>query len=196
MKMKKKYLNFVIVCLIAISCIGFVSCGDDDDENNTPSFGWRPERGGNADNGSENNDEVSQTIGKYVTVTSYYKDYAYNITISSRLSDVYKGKVIKYGIEWGYLQNYDYVQYIGTGGEKYTAKAFILSDGEMSIYWGSYNALMNKIESGEKLSEDEKDLLEDLKEILDEEESDALADYCGRIFVEMDGKKYYVYTVK
>ena len=32
MKMKKKYLNFVIVCLIAISCIGFVACGDDDDE--------------------------------------------------------------------------------------------------------------------------------------------------------------------
>lgn len=196
MKMKKEYLNFVIVCLIAISCIGFVACGDDEDENNTPSLGWRPEQGGNAEGGGENDDDVSQTIGKYVTVTSYYKDYAYNITISSRLSDVYKGKVIKYGIEWGYLQSYDYVQYIGTGGEQYTVKAFISNDGEMSVYWRSYNALMDKIESGEKLREDEKNLLENLIEFLDEEETEVLADYCGRIFVEMDGIKYYVYTVK
>ena len=128
--------------------------------------------------------ELSDNIMNYVKVTDYFdkSSVTVEITINTQLMEKYEGKWFRYGIEWGY-DKYEYSQYIDFSGKSHTVIVPV-----SEFYMMSYLGLREKIDSGEKLTENEQDLLKSIVKLI---EKDALS-FQARIFVEVDGKKYYV----
>ena len=199
MRIKEKSLGWLALLLAVVFSVGFVSCDkeDDEDEEVDNLSAWQ---GGNGRDEiideEEQSGQMSQVVRECVDVSVYYEDYAYQITLRTTLAGAFPESDIKYGIEFGFYE-YDYYRYWDFTGSPFSVSESIFSlNGECLFYLSSYKALKDKIAAGEKLSDDEMDLMEEITEILDAEERSILGSYCGRVFAEVDGVRYFVYTIK
>ena len=156
-----------------------------------------PENGNTSNDNNQAEKEVLQKISQNVSVSvSAYSNYCWTISITTYLHDVYPNKTIKYGILYGYndIPQYSYRTYFTLNGNniKEDVPVFIKYDGspyvEHFMYWESLVALAGKT----SLTESEQMLKVTCKMYCDEVEDDALDEYWGQVFVEIDGEKYIV----
>ena len=138
----------------------------------------------------EETNEIVNNLDDYVSVTSEFVEENLNIkfTINTELSKKYPQKTFEYGVEYGY-GNYSYTSNLDMEGK--SSKNFTMSVlfDECALYMKSYTELVDKINSGEKLTESEQDLLEDI--IYEVEKK--VKKFKARIFVVLSDKRYYVY---
>lgn len=197
-----------LMLLAAIVLIGFSSCGDSDDDNETaPPPSWQGGQGDDSDSqGGSDSDggydvSVERLVKANVSASAYYEDFAYHITMTTTLEDAYPGHDIEYGLEFGY-DGYQYQRFWNVDGQNFSTEEYILVDvngspyAGYSLYLRSYIALKNKEAAGEPLFKDEQDLMDEITDILGEVEFEALLDFCARVFVDVDGERYYVETIK
>ena len=149
----------------------------------------------NDNNTAEN--EILKKISQNVVVNvSAYKNYSWDISITTSLESVYSNKTIKYGILCGYNNRpqYYYWKYFTLQGKsiKETVPLFVDGTGspyaEHYLYWCSLVALAEKT----SLTESEQMLKVSCIRYCNEVEDDALDEYWGQVFVEIDGEKYIV----
>ena len=142
----------------------------------------------------EENEEISSNICDYVNATGKYneEDLCIEFTINTELGKEFPGKSFKYGIEYGY-GNYNNTGYCEMSGKSsVTFSMSVLFDeykNSVLIYMLSYNALREKMEKGEQLSESEIDLLEASVNNIEKN----VNKFKARVFVEFDGERYYLY---
>lgn len=141
-------------------------------------------------NDDEENNEIVNNLDDYVSVTSEFVEENLNIkfTINTELSKKYPKKTFEYGVEYGY-GSYSYTSNLDMEGK--SSKNFTMSVlfDECALWMKSYTELVDKINSGEKLTESEQDFLEDI--IYEVERK--VKSFKARIFVVLNGKRYYVY---
>ena len=142
-------------------------------------------------NEKEENEDISSSIYDYVDATGNYneEDYTIEFTINTRLGKEFPGKSFKYGIEYGYgnYNNTAYCEMSGLNSE--TFRMSVIFDATCNLYMQSYNALKEKMERGEQLSESEIDLLEASVNGIEKN----VNKFKARVFVEFDGERYYLY---
>lgn len=192
---------FKLFHCFAIFAIAFalLSCNDNkgedifDNENQENQENTDPGK----DNEDQEDNDVLRKISQNVSVNvSAYSNYCWTISIVTYLHDVYPNKTIKYGILYGYnnLPQYSYLTYFTLNGNniKEDVPVFIKYDGspytEHYLYWCSLVALAEKT----SLTESEQMLKVSCIRYCDEVEDDALDEYWGQVFVEIDGEKYIV----
>lgn len=178
--MKIKYILFIILVACVSSC--------EKDEEFTPT-----------DNGQDWID-YSQLVSQHVKSSYYYSDFYVHITITSTLNSLLPTHSLKYGIEYGYNGNYDWediLRYFNGGTESWDSPIFFTSGGYdydmvlYAMYINSYLNLKKKIDSGRKLSKEEQELYDEYRNKL-KDEAKVLQVYNGRVFVNIDGEKYYI----
>lgn len=142
-------------------------------------------------NEEEENEEISSSIYDYVDVTGKYneEDLCIEFTINTELGKEFPGKSFKYGIEYGYgnYNNTNYCEMSGLSSETFGMS--VIFDATYNMYMISYNALREKMEKGEILSENEIDLLETAVNTIEKN----VNKFKARVFVEFDGERYYLY---
>lgn len=178
----------------------FVACGGNDDEPNE----WYSPNDGD-DDGNNSSDPTFKLVKKNITASVSYGDYSWNITIKSKLSSVFPGKYIVYGVESGY-RDYQYYEHFkfdrdyiqkkdGNGNMTIIYPTFVGNEyGDVGFYWISYKALKDKKESGERLSSDEQNLWNEIVKIMNASEYKAKSTFCGRLYAQFDNKRYVFYT--
>lgn len=142
----------------------------------------------------EENEEISSNIYDYVNATGKYseEDLCIEFTINTELGKEFPGKSFEYGIEYGYgnYNNTNYCEMSGKSSETFSMSVlFDEYKNSVLIYMLSYNALREKMEKGEQLSESEIDLLEASVNGIEKN----VNKFKARIFVEFDGERYYLY---
>lgn len=192
---------FKLFHCFAIFAIAFalLSCNDNkgeeifDNENQENQENTDPGK----DNENQEDDDVLRKISQNVVVNvSAYKNYSWDISITTSLESVYSNKTIKYGILCGYNNRpqYYYWKYFTLQGKsiKETVPLFVDGTGspyaEHYLYWCSLVALAEKT----SLTESEQMLKVSCIRYCNEVEDDALDEYWGQVFVEIDGEKYIV----
>lgn len=152
----------------------------------------------NTTNNNNTNNTTTSTetlINQHVTASVSYSNYFFNIIITSTLEEVLPGKTIKYGADFGICDKYGNTNYntysmAKKDGNKYRIEFSIFDyDGTYGFYVRQYEGLLEK-QKTETLSNDEKSLLNKLRQMLKEQESNIASDFQGRIFVEINGSKY------
>lgn len=137
----------------------------------------------------EENEEISSNIKDYVDITDEYvkEDISIEFTIDTELGKEYPGKTFKYGIEYGY-GDYEYTSYCEMGGK--SSQTFVMSIlfAEYALYYKSYIALREKIDNGEKLTDSEQVLLEEVVYYIEKD----VKKFKARYFVEFNGEKFYI----
>lgn len=194
--MKLIKLTFWVITMIMIG-FNLSSCGSDDSEEFeilNPS-----------ENNSGSSDSTYELLKKNISATVGYGDYGWNIVIRSNLANVFPGKLIYYGVESGYGSyqyyehftfNKDYVQKNdGKGNMTISYPVFVGNEyGDLGFYWYSYKALKAKKANGETLSTDEKQLWNEIVEMMSAKERIAKSEFCGRLYAQFDNKRYIYYT--
>lgn len=169
------------------------------------------------DNGDEDKGElvnIQKIVDENVTADIKYEYYTFSLELYTHLTESGKhfaGKSnITYGVEW-YYKNRDDIIYSYTLDSKNSfMKVTLVSSSHYSVIipvftWDDdsektvlmninslqYRALKQAEERGEKLSTDEKNLLYSLEKQLSKYINEVNA-YRGKIYVEIDGMRYYV----
>ena len=203
----KKFFSFLITATLLLSLGTLSACEDDDpSSDNTPQWG-------NANNGGgSQSPNIEQIISQNVSVSSYYSNYAYHISLSTHLQTALPGKSISYGILFQYTQdcpgyyftsrftqNQDYGPVrvaINASKTQYDLICCIFVDADHSpyidesFYWSSYLTLEEKMANGESLSNSERDLYNEVVKYMNEAENKVKRQLIAELFVEIDGKAY------
>lgn len=193
---RPKSLLTLLLAMTFCSCLTCCSEGDDTDdgiEGITPpdgNGGGESNEGGGGDEGG--NGTVTSIINRNVSASATYGDYVWTVTLTSTLDDVYPNAGVKYGVEFG-EGDYFYQTFLrNLYGNRWGSEISIfVTDAECSLYLSSYNALMEKMKT-EELTDDEQQLFDDIVELMDEREAEIRRKYKGRVFVEINGSRYYV----
>ncbi len=195
--MKTRRFNLLsAMLLLGVLCLGFASCGKDDDNDDNPQgdgSGWVDDGDGNDDGGDGNGGvNIGALISRHVNASVSYADYVWKISCTSTMEDVLPDCRIKYGVEFGegdyYYQSYMEQSYSGRWSVEIS---IFIDDGACTLYLSSYNALNEKMKT-EELTDDEKELYREIVKLMDESEAKILRTYMGRVFVEINGKRYYI----
>ena len=192
--MSRKFFNWIFILFVTMVSVPLVSCGDDEEESEKETT---VESEGQGQTGKDSN--LEKDVNRYVYPMVSYLNYSYQIDITSNLASLYPRKTIKYGIECGY-GSYDWEKYaVASVGNSYSCVSSIFLDREEefaaeAVYWSSYIDLLQKQES-RGLRDDEQQLYNEIVKILRKSESQAKAKYQGRVFVEVDNKRYYIKTI-
>ena len=150
----------------------------------------------NNDSPSVDDQGMALAVSNRVSDTYEYENYCYYITIETSLSDKYPDKNFKYGIEMGY-GSYDYYTYASGSGNRYHVEqpVFIYADGSsyanLMFNWSSYQSLLKSLEEKGSFSDSEKDLYNSIVKEFNKYENSAKSSFQYRVFVEVDGRKYY-----
>ena len=192
--MSRKYFNWIFILFVTMTSVSLVSCGDDEKGTGEDIT---VESEGQGQTGKDS--EIEKNVNRYVYPMVSYLNYSYQIDITSNLAGLYPSKTIKYGIECGY-GSYDWEKYAAaSGGNSYScvSSIFLLGEDEFAaeaVYWSSYIDLLQKQEL-RGLRDDEQQLYNEIVKILRKSESQAKTKYQGRVFVEVDNKRYYIKTI-
>ena len=102
----RKYRLIAMILTTMIASTTFIACGGSDDEQDE---WYSPDD--NDDNGNNNSSDPDfELVKKNTSASVSYGDYSWNITIKSKLSSVFPGKSIVYGVESGY-GDYQYYEH-------------------------------------------------------------------------------------
>ncbi len=195
--MKTRRFNLLsAMLLLGVLCLGFASCSKDDDGDDDPSgggSGWVDDGDdGDDDGGGNSGGNIGALISRHVRASVSYADYVWDVSLTSTLEDVLPDYRIKYGVEFGeggyYYQSYMEQSYSGRWSVEIS---IFIDDGACTLYLSSYNALNEKMKT-EELTDDEKELYREIVKLMDESEAKILRTYMGRVFVEINGKRYYI----
>lgn len=171
--------------------------------------------------GSNNSGEtvdIQNIVNENVSADVLYEYFTFSLELYTYLTDngkYYAGRSdIKYGVEWSYTNRpgavYSYildpknsfmdVTVVSSNHYSVIIPIFAFDDDEettvlMNIYSFQYRAVKKKEERGETLTKDERDLKNSVEKQLNKYISEVNA-YRGKIFVEIDGKRYYVCSFK
>lgn len=201
MKFIRSIKLFAILLAAMMSSSTFVACGSSDDVQNE---WYSPDTDDDFGN-NNNSDPTLDLVKKNTSASVSYGDYSWNIAIKSKLSSVFPGKSIVYGIESGY-GNYQYYEHFkfnnsytqkndGNGDMTISYPVFVGNEYAIeTMYWNSYKALKAKKANGDRLSSDEQDLWNDIVKYMNAKESKASSNFCGRLYAQFDNKRYVFYT--
>lgn len=168
-------------------------------------------------NGSETVD-IQSIVNENVSADVVYEYFTFSLELYTNLTD--KGKYyagrndIKYGVEWSYTNRigsvYSYildpknkfmdVTIVSSNHYSVIIPLFAWDDDDekttlLNLYSFQYRAVKKAEERGETLTKDERDLKNSVEKQLNKYISEVNA-YRGKIFVEIDGKRYYVCSFK
>lgn len=189
-----KFLSVITVSIfkwiIGISILVFLSsCGGDNSHTHEGQGNNITDTG----NVTGNANIVSETVHGSAT----YSDYGWNIGIETELDSELPGKTIRYGIECGY-GSYGYDKYFSIIGQRFNTVESIFIDAstyaEYSMYYGSYVALKRKLDTGSALTTEERDLYNEIVNMMNTALRNGADEYQGRLFAEVDGVRYYFCT--
>lgn len=162
----------------------FVSCGDD--KGNVEVSDPKPDP----------KEEMRKTIKSHVSETCRYENFCFYITIRTDLSEEYPDKYFEYGIEMGYGA-YNYYVYASGYGNIYSIEQPVFINGEDSpysglmFYWKSYQSLLADMANG-PLTSSEQSLYNEIVKQFKNSESAAKSSFIYRIFIDVDGDRYYL----
>lgn len=193
----KKYFKLLAIFLLQIALL--TACSSDEPDYEPDGDGWE---NSNSDN---NSDPTAEKVKSNISASVSYGDYSWNMRITSRLASAFPGKAINYGTECGYGEYQYYSNFKfknenieNTDDNGNMTISFPLFVGDEypneSLYWYSYKELKYKLEHGVKLQRDELDFYNSLLGYLQKAESSAKASFCGRLYVIIDGNKYFYYS--
>lgn len=180
-----------ILIWLFLTTMLFVSCSDD---NYLPND--NASSGDNLDNVEKPREEMRQAVKSYVSETCQYKNFCFYITITTYLSEKYPDKSFEYGIEMGY-GSYDYYVYATGYGNVYSIEqpVFIYAEGSpyavLMFSWRSYQSLLADMENG-PLTSSEQSFYNDIVKLFKNSESAAKSSFIYRVFVDVDGNRYYL----
>lgn len=183
------------------------ACGDEDPPiDNTPQWGDVNNGGGSVGT------DIKQVISQNVSVSSYYADYAYHITISTQLQKALPGKSIVYGIQIQYTEDCPDYYFtsrftqnmddgpvrvdINASKTQYNLACCIFVDANYSpysaesLYWNTYLALEEKMANGQSLSNSERELYNNVVKYMNEAEKEIKRQLIAELFVDVDGTSY------
>lgn len=182
--------------IVVMMNVHFSSCSTEDSDNFENL---------NSSESNGSSDPTYELLKKNISATVSYGDYSWNIVIKSNLSKVFPGKTTLYGAECGY-NDYKYYQHFtfednyiqkndGMGNMTISFPVFVGNEyGDLYIYWRSYKSLKEDIENGESLSSDEKNLWYGVIDLMNAEEYIARSEFCGRLYAQIDGNRYFYHT--
>lgn len=185
--MKKQFTPIVLLVLVFAGVL-CVACGDPD---------LKPNQNGTNGNNNQNvenpSTDITNKVNNNVSANVSYKDYGWQINITSNLSKVFPNKAISYGIECGY-NGYDAQKYFNFSGSTFTTLEPLFIDyyAEYVVtyrYWLSWLELKDK----SSLRSDERDLLNACVKEMRAKEPTAKSSYKGRLFTKIDNERYYFF---
>lgn len=196
-----KTLRITVAIVAFLSAMTLVSCGGEEEEPRLPDTGGSESGGGGDDSGETVN------LRQFATASCSYRDYYWNISITSTLEARYPGKTVSYTLAFGeygeeeaysisggpddgasYSQHtYDgvtYVEIIQPFYYYYVAMCNInpmMRDHylEASALCRIYLNTYRELSSQSKLTAEERDLLSEVKSELDRYEREARSEWAG-----------------
>lgn len=199
MKRNKIFSILMILVIMLGTVVTTSSCGKDDE---TDSHDLNHNEKGEDDN-NDNNDTVDELIKKNISATVSYGDYSWNISIQTKLSNIFPDKTIIYGVEsgYGYYKYYEHFKFDddnqkndGKGNIVVCYPVFVGSEyAEESMYWDSYKVLKTK-KATYGLTSDEKELYNSCVTYMNEKEYKAKSTFCGRLYAQIDDERYFFYA--
>lgn len=189
------YLSYLILSLAGV--VSLVSCGGDDE----PYSDYNETHG----NSGSASDPIADIVKSNISASVSYSDFGWNMTINSKLASKLPGKTLTYGTECGY-GSYQYYQHFnfktdylektdGQGNMNICFSLFVGNEyADEQFYFSSYKDLQSRMAKGYTLRSDERDLYNNILKILREKENAAKSKYCGRLYVIIDGTKYFYKT--
>lgn len=209
MKFLIKYIYSLLIialCTLSASCSNNYINDDDTNHNN----------GNNNSNSNNNNDssnDIRKIISDNVSVSSYYADYAFYITLSTQLESKLPNYSIVYGIAMRYTEDAPNTVYksdftykinnascihvdFNSSKTKYDIIASIFVDigpyAEESLYWNSYMAL----KANGTMTNDQKNLYNSCVKYMNEVENEAKSQLETYIYAKIDGKEYTIAYIR
>lgn len=207
---KQKNMNKFIktmaytMLVLAVACATGCTKPSDDNNQEYPSGGGN--NGGN--NGGEtpsNVPTIEQLIAENVQITVGYEDYNFVPDIECNWGNVFPGKAIKCGVEYGYLREgesdnvLDCRQYLFRSGSVFidiVLMFYVTNEYEWPfasncyLAYGTYEYYKDKIQAGGTMTTDDWSLYNQVCGTLNDGEQKAARAMKGRFFVEVDGVQY------
>lgn len=202
-KMKIKFI-FLTLCLSAmvISCVSLAS-SDENSLSSSKSDTESPDSGNHSGGGSESSKGTE--IRKNVSVAANYADFSWDISVSVSKQSLCPSSEIRYGYMFGYAgfvyldgKGYYYWRELtDASGSSFSFKESLFAQvdptpyAEASILWNAYWALRARMEKGEILISEERDLYKEAVASMQKSEREAKSAYWGLVYVKIDGIKYW-----
>mgnify|MGYP006976127552 CR=1 FL=1 len=202
-KMKIKFI-FLTLCLSAmvISCVSLAS-SDENSLSSSKSDTESPDSGNHSGGGSESSKGTE--IRKNVSVAANYADFSWDISVSVSKQSLCPSSEIRYGYMFGYAgfvyldgKGYYYWRELtDASGSSFSFKESLFAQvdptpyAEASILWNAYWALRARMEKGEILTSEERDLYKEAVASMQKSEREAKSAYWGLVYVKIDGIKYW-----
>lgn len=201
--MKIKFI-FLTLCLSAmvISCVSLAS-SDENSLSSSKSDTESPDSGNHSGGGSESSKGTE--IRKNVSVAANYADFSWDISVSVSKQSLCPSSEIRYGYMFGYAgfvyldgKGYYYWRELtDASGSSFSFKESLFAQvdptpyAEASILWNAYWALRARMEKGEILTSEERDLYKEAVASMQKSEREAKSAYWGLVYVKIDGIKYW-----
>ena len=201
--MKIKFI-FLTLCLSAmvISCVSLAS-SDENSLSSSKSDTESPDSGNHSGGGSESSKGTE--IRKNVSVAANYADFSWDISVSVSKQSLCPSSEIRYGYMFGYAgfvyldgKGYYYWRELtDASGSSFSFKESLFAQvdptpyAEASILWNAYWALRVRMEKGEILTSEERDLYKEAVASMQKSELEAKSAYWGLVYVKIDGIKYW-----
>ena len=201
--MKIKFI-FLTLCLstMVISCVSLAS-SDENSLSGSKSDTESPDSGNHSGGGSESSKGTE--IRKNVSVAANYADFSWDISVFVSKQSLCPSSEIRYGYMFGYAGfvyldgngYYYWRKLIDASGSSFSFKESLFAQvdptpyAEASILWNAYWALRARMEKGETLTSEERDLYKEAVASMQESEREAKSAYWGLVYVEIDGIKYW-----
>lgn len=202
-KMKIKFI-FLTLCLSAMvtSCVSLAS-SDENSLSSSKSDTESPDSGNHSGSGSESSKGTE--IRKNVSVAANYADFSWDISVSVSKQSLCPSSEIRYGYMFGYAgfvyldgKGYYYWRELtDVSGSSFSFKESLFAQvdptpyAEASILWNAYWALRARMEKGEILTSEERDLYKEAVASMQKSEREAKSAYWGLVYVKIDGIKYW-----
>ena len=203
MKTILKTLSILMIAAMVALAAGCSKSGVSNDLNSSNN-------GGNNGGGGGGTPSIPTLISKHVNASASCYQSDITIRVSSTLNNALPDKTIKYGVEYGYLHEYewetdDYVldfnKYLTKNGNVFkTSLSFFIVEANWyewpfgyqgAWYQGVYEKCKNKINSGQTLDDEEWELYYESQDELWGLTRDATDAFCGLLYVEVDYVRYY-----
>lgn len=201
--MKIKFI-FLTLCLstMVISCVSLAS-SDENSLSSSKSDTESPDSGNHSGGGSESSKGTE--IRKNVSVAANYADFSWDISVSVSKQSLCPSSEIRYGYMFGYAgfvyldgKGYYYWRELtDASGSSFSFKESLFAQvdptpyAEASILWNAYWALRARMEKGETLTSEERDLYKEAVASMQKSEREAKSAYWGLVYVKIDGIKYW-----
>lgn len=209
--MYKKLFSAIIMALMMVS-LSLSSCGSDEPDNPYDPSGSI----GNQDEPNSSKTNYNTLIAKHVKVTQYFEDYCWYFTIKSTLEKACPNVNISYKISHGCKNNADRSFCLSSNNDSnyytksYKSGDYIVTEYRFPFYFyyvamyqlysgnymddvATYQLYMNSyfaLKDQSKLSEDERDLLNSIKNTYNKVLPEVKANWKTWLWVEIDGKAY------